>query len=80
MIKPTPEQFEEWRSSPVTEWLLDKFVPAEMARTKATFQERAWAGSADEADHRVYRERHDTLEWVRGLDMPTIEETLKEQD
>lgn len=80
MIKPTPEQIEEWRANPVTEFVLDTFLAAEMARTKRAFQDRAWEGSADEADHRVYRERHDTLEWVRQLDAETIELALKEQE
>jgi hypothetical protein len=80
MIKPTREQFEEWRSHPVTEWVMDRFLAAEMRRTRGAFDERAWAGGVDAADHRVYRERHDTLDWVRGLDMATIEDSLKEQE
>ncbi len=79
-MKPTPEQFEEWRSSPVTEWVLDAFLKAEMMRTKAAFQERAWEGQGDEIAHATHRERHDTLDWVRSLDMQTINETLEMQE
>ncbi len=80
MIKPTPEQWEEWRSHPVTEWLFDNFVPAEMRRTRETFEERAWEGMGDPIAHATHRERYDTLDWLRGLDMATIDETLEKQD
>jgi hypothetical protein len=80
MIKPTAEQFEEWRASPVTEWLFDTFLLGEMSRTRATFEERAWEGQGDEITHATHRERHDTLDWVRTLDMTTIEETLEMQE
>lgn len=82
-MKPTPEQFEEWRANPITEWLFDTFVPAEMARTKKRFEELAWDGGLGQAYtefHRVHRERFDTLEWLRGLDMETIEQTLEMQE
>lgn len=79
-MKPTPEQFEEWRSHPITEWLLDSFVPAEMLRTRESFQDKAWEGHGDEIAHATHRERYDTLDWLRGLDMPTIEAILKEQE
>lgn len=80
MIKPTPEQFEEWRASPVTEWLMDTFLLGEMSRTRAAFEERAWEGLGDPIAHATHRERHDTLEWVRSLDMPMIDETLERQE
>lgn len=80
MIKPTPEQFEEWRSHPVTEWLLDKFLVAEMLRTREAFQDRAWEGQIDPVTHATHRERCDTLEWICGLDIETIEETLEKQE
>lgn len=80
MIKPTAEQFEEWRSHPVTEWLLDAFVPAEMLRTREAFQDQAWEGQAGEVIHATHRERYDTLEWLRALDMGTIDQLLESQD
>lgn len=80
MIKPTPEQFEEWRANPVTEWLMNAFLTAEMRRTKAAYQHIAWERYGSDAEHRAYRERHDTLEWLQQLDMPTIEATLTEQE
>lgn len=77
-MKPTPEAFEQWRASPVTEWLLDTFLKAEMERTKLTFQEQAWEDGAP--DLAVYRERHETLDWVRSLDMEIIEKTMEVQE
>lgn len=79
-MKPTPEQFEAWRANPITEWVLDTFVPAEMARTRESFQDRAWEGHADDIAHAAHRERYETLEWLRGLDMTTIDETLEMQE
>jgi hypothetical protein len=80
VIKPTPEQFEAWRANPVTEWLLDTFVAAEMQRTRESFQDRAWEGQADEIAHATHRERYETLDWLRSLDMETIEQTLEMQE
>lgn len=79
-MKPTPEQFEEWRGHPVTEWLLDTFVPAEMARTRESFQDKAWEGDLSEVSHASHRERYETLDWLRSLDMQTIEQTLEMQE
>lgn len=79
-MKPTPEQFEEWRANPVTEWLLDTFVANEMRRTRETFEERAWEGQGDPITHATHRERYETLDWLRGLDMQTIEATLEMQE
>lgn len=82
MIKPTPQQFEEWRASPITEWLLDTFVKAEMARTRQIYQNGAWEGgfSNDEIAHAAHRERYDTLDWLRSLTMETIEATMEMQE
>lgn len=80
MIKPTPEQFEEWRASPVTAWLFDAFLAKEMGRTHTAFQSRAWEGQIDPITHAQHRERYDTLDWVRSLDMQTINETLERQE
>jgi len=80
MKKPSPEQFEEWRSHPVTEWLFDTFLAAEMVRTRESFQDRAWEGDLSEVAHATHRERYETLDWVRGLDMQTIDETLEKQE
>jgi hypothetical protein len=77
-VKPSPDAFEQWRHSPVTEWLLDIFLVAEMERTKRTFQDQAWSGS--EPDLVAHRERYETLEWIRGLDMELIEQTIGMQD
>ena len=79
-MKPTAAQFDEWRANPITEWLFDTFVPAEMARTREAFQDRAWEGQVDEVAHATHRERYETLEWLRSLDMATIEETLEMQE
>jgi hypothetical protein len=79
-LKPTQEQFEEWRSSPITEWLFDTFVPAEMLRTRESYQNRAWEGGADEVAHATHRERYETLDWLRGLDMTTIDEVIKRSE
>lgn len=76
-MKPSPEAFEQWRASPVTEWLLDTFLRAEMERTKREFQERSWGGEDDVL--REYRERYETLDWIRGLDMEIIEKTMEMQ-
>jgi hypothetical protein len=77
-VKPSPEAFEQWRGSPVTSWLLDDFLGAEVERTKKTFQDQAWGGS--EPDLAAYRERYDTLQWIRGLDMEIIEKTMEMQE
>lgn len=80
-MKPSPEAFEQWRASPVTEWLLDTFLKAEMERTKRVFQEMCWEepGGPPE-DGATYRERYETLDWVRGLDMEIIEKTMETQE
>jgi hypothetical protein len=77
-MKPSPEAFEQWRASPVTEWLMDTFLKVEMERTKAEYQEQAWADT--EPDLAVYRERYETLDWVCSLDMEIIEKTMEMQD
>jgi hypothetical protein len=83
-MKPTPEQFEAWRANPVTEWLLDTFVAAEMRRTRETFQDAAWDAdprSFDFARQQAFHlERYQTLDWLRSLDMETIEQTLEMQE
>lgn len=79
-MKPTPEAFEQWRASPVTEWLMDVFLKAEMERTKRTFQDRAWNGQDEPEDFTSCRERYETLDWVRGLDMEIIEGTMEVQE
>lgn len=78
-MMPTDEAFEEWRSHPVTEWFMDEFIPAEMRRTRAAFADAAWSGTADGVIHAAHRERHDTLEWVRSLDVETINHALESQ-
>ena len=77
-MKPSPEAFEQWRASPVTEWLMDTFLKAEMERTKREYQERAWHGMGDVLAE--YRERYETLEWVRSLNVEIIEETMEMQE
>jgi hypothetical protein len=79
-VKPSPEAFEQWRHSPVTEWLLDTFLKAEMERTKRTYQDRAWEGHDEPEDFHTCRERYETLDWIRGLDMAIIEDTMEMQD
>jgi hypothetical protein len=79
MHKPSPDQFEGWRANPITEWFM-KFLAAEMARTKQNFQEQAWEGHGDGIAHATHRERYETLDWVRGLDMAAIEATMGMQD
>jgi len=70
---------EEWRANPVTEWFMG-FLEAEMTRTKQSFQDRAWEGDLSEVAHATHRERYETLDWLRGLDMQTIDETLEKQE
>jgi hypothetical protein len=77
-VKPTPEAFEQWRHSPVTEWLMDTFLKAEMERTKRMYQALAWQDA--EPDLYVHRERYETLDWIRGLDMEIIEKTMEMQE
>lgn len=79
-MKPSPEAFEQWRASPVTEWLLDVFLKAEMERTKQTFASRAWEGRVEGEDWTSCRERYETLDWVRGLDMEIIKKTMEMQE
>lgn len=79
-MKPSPDAFEEWRASPITQWVLDSFLAAEMERTKRTYQERAWGGVAGPEDQGICRERYETLAWVRGLDMMLINEVLEMHD
>lgn len=79
-MKPSPESFEQWRASPVTEWLMDVFLKAEMERTKRAFQDLAWAGQSEPGSWMVYQERHETLDWVRSLDMKIIEKTMEMQE
>jgi len=82
-MKPSPEAFEQWRHSPVTEWLLDTFLKAEMERTKRTFEAAAWDGGFGELHrivHASHRERYETLDWMRGLDMEIIEKTMEMQE
>ena len=78
-MKPSTEAFEQWRASPVTEWLLDVFLKSEMERTKRTFELRAWEGVNAPEDWATHRERYETLDWVRGLDMEFIEKTMEMQ-
>jgi hypothetical protein len=78
-MMPTDDAIEEWRAHPVTEWFMDVFIPAEMNRTRAAFNEAAWSGQVDGVAHAAYRERHDTLEWVRTLDAETINHALESQ-
>jgi hypothetical protein len=79
-VKPSPEAFEQWRGSPVTEWLMDTFLKAEMERTKRTYQDRAWEGQDEPEDFTACRERYETLDWIRGLDMEIIEKTMEMQE
>lgn len=79
LAKPSAEQFEQWRANPMTEWVMG-FLAAEMARTRRECDERAWHGPLDAAAHAAYRERHETLDWLRTLDMDTIERTLEMQE
>jgi len=79
-LKPSPEAFEQWRASPVTEWLLDVFLKAEMERTKRTFEARAWQGVGSPDDWLTHRERYETLDWVRNLNVEIIEETMEMQE
>ncbi|HTD72095.1 MAG TPA: hypothetical protein VK652_01105 [Steroidobacteraceae bacterium] len=79
-MKPSPEDFEQWRASPVTEWFMDTFLKAEMARTKQTYEHRAWEGVAADEDWTSCRERYETLDWVRGIDITDIEKTMEMQE
>lgn len=79
MNKPTPEEFEAWRGHPVTQWMLDIFVAAEMKRTRERFNEIAWYNRNAEEVRVAHRERHDTLDWLRTLNMETVNELLEQQ-
>ncbi len=75
-MKLTPDDFEAWRHNPLTELILDRFLVAEMNTTKAMHDGEAWDGPLDPARHAAFRERHETLEWLRTLTFEEIEAWL----
>lgn len=64
MTIPTPEQWEEWTTSPVGQWFFVEFLPGEMGRTFAAFALRSWGSCPAQTDHAKMRERMDVLQWI----------------
>lgn len=55
---PTAEEYEIWRNSPVTAWVM-RLALLTATRTKMSWQERAWGGALDPvvlAQERAYCE------------------------
>jgi hypothetical protein len=68
----TPEDFEAWRDAPLTR-LVGRFLGEEMAKTRRAHDDHAWAEPLAPAQHAVYRERYETLEWIQGLTFEEID-------
>ncbi len=75
-MKLTPEDFEAWRTSPLTRLVLDRFLGEQMGLTRGTHQELGWEGLLDPERHAALRERYETLEWIQGLSFEELSEWL----
>lgn len=75
----TPEQWEEWRAHPATEWFFEKFLRNEVRRTKHVAMTAAWANPMSEREHAAYRERADAFAWLRNLTHGDIEAAMAAQ-
>ncbi len=75
----TRDDFEAWRGNPLTELILDRYLRAELDRTKATHDEMAWGGPLEPAQHAAFRERYETLEWLREMSFEEIDGWMKAQ-
>lgn len=72
-MKLTAADFELWRHAPITELILDRLLGGEMALTKARHDDEAWSGPLLPEQHAAFRERYETLEWLRTLTFEQIE-------
>lgn len=76
-MKLTADDFEAWRHSPLSELILSKFLTAEMQKTRAGHEGASWQGPLADSDHAAYRERYETLEWLKNLTFEEVDEWLK---
>jgi hypothetical protein len=79
-VKLTPDDFEIWRTSPLTQLVLDRFLGAEQDRTEAQLIGEAWEGPMTPERHAALRERYETLGFVRGADFEQLNDWLTERE
>lgn len=77
-MKLTSDDFEAWRHSPLTELIFDKLLQFEMDVTKAQHDVEAWDGVLGDVRHTAFRERYDTLEWLKTLSFEDLHKWLTE--
>lgn len=75
----TRDDFEAWRHNPLTELILDRFLQTEMTITKGQHDAEAWLGPLDPARHAAFRERYETLEFVRQISFEEIKEWMNSE-
>jgi hypothetical protein len=79
-MKLTADDFEIWRTSPLTQLVFDEFLRAEKAETEAQLFLEAWEGPQTPERHAALRERCDTLDFVREIDFEQLNEWLTERE
>jgi hypothetical protein len=79
-MKLTADDFEIWRTSPLTQLVLDEFLAVERGNTKTQLFVEAWEGRLEPARHAALRERCDTLDFVREIDFEQLNDWLTERE
>lgn len=78
-LKLSREDFEAWRHSPLAELIFDRLIQDEMNVTKAQHDAEAWEAPLQPERHAAFRERYETLEFIRTLSFDQIEDWLNEE-
>ena len=78
-MKLTKTDFEAWRELPMTRLVLDDFLGDEQAKTRSSHSVGAWNGPLNLEAHVAYRERYETLRFVRQTDFEDLDRWLKEK-
>lgn len=78
IIKLTDEEFEAWRHSPLTQLIFDGYLADEMQLTRKKHDAAAWVAPLMPEVHASYRERWETLEWLRNMTAEELREWMEE--
>lgn len=79
-MKLTPDDFEIWRTSPLTQLVLDRYLGEEMMRTRDVLYAEAWEGPQTPDRHAALRERYEALNFVSEIDFEQLNDWLAERE